>query len=184
MNDEIFKTVKFGGYDKVEVLDFIQNKFKDIDNHIETINNLKKEIEELNLKVLETEEKLATTLVENQRLVDVITHHESVLVQEYTQSQLTNAILSINKISDNMIQETKMKCEKMLNTAKSKAFQELRFKTDANDVLNTYENRFLKLVNNMSKLAEIGNTLSTSVNTINRTLNDMLESFPNDVSEK
>ena len=41
MNDEIFKTVKFGGYDKVEVLDFIQNKFKDIDNHIETINNLK-----------------------------------------------------------------------------------------------------------------------------------------------
>ena len=46
MSDELFKTVKFGGYDKVEVLDFIQNKFNSLEEsnnqNIRTIEDLKK----------------------------------------------------------------------------------------------------------------------------------------------
>ncbi len=187
MSDELFKTVKFGGYDKVEVLDFIQNKFNSLEEsnnqNIRTIEDLKQEIAQLKLDVIDSDQRLATTLVENQRLVDVITHHESVLVQEYSQSQLTNAIINVSQLGEKMIKEAELKSKKMLNTSKSKAYQELSFKTNSDEILEGYENRFKKLVSNISKLSEVGSLLSESVLEVNKTLNDMLDSLPNDISE-
>ena len=187
MSDELFKTVKFGGYDKVEVLDFIQNKFNSLEEsnnqNIRTIEDLKQEIAQFKLDVIDSDQRLATTLVENQRLVDVITHHESVLVQEYSQSQLTNAIINVSQLGEKMIKEAELKSKKMLNTSKSKAYQELSFKTNSDEILEGYENRFKKLVSNISKLSEVGSLLSESVLEVNKTLNDMLDSLPNDISE-
>ena len=71
----------------------------------------------------------------------------------------------------------------MLNTSKSKAYQELSFKTNSDEILEGYENRFKKLVSNISKLSEVGSLLSESVLEVNKTLNDMLDSLPNDISE-
>lgn len=187
MSDELFKSVKIGGYDKVEVLDFIQNKFKDFEENDEKnkeiINKYKNEIDELNVKLLEYDERLATILVENQRLVDVITHHEKTVVQEYTQNQLTNAILSINKLSDKMIQEAEIKSKRILDLSKAKAFQQISFKTDANKILEDYENRYKKLAKNISDLYLISNTLLESITEVNTTLSSMLESLPKDISE-
>ena len=187
MENELFKTVRIGGYDKEEVLSFIKNKFIDLESTIEkNKEELKKNqelIDSLNSQIKEVEQKLASTLVENQRLVDVITHHESVLNQEYTQSQLTNALLSVKDVKDKIIKEAEIKSKTIIETAKSHAFQQITFKKGADETLASYENRYKRLMANLSSLTQISCSLTESIEKVTTELDNMKNSLPSDISE-
>lgn len=185
--EELFKTVKFGGYDKEEVLEFINNKFEQYEkneekNHTTILEN-KLEIETLKNKLLDYEEKLASTLVENQRLVDVITHQETQLVQEYSQSQIVSTLVTAKNVSEKIINDANLKAEGLMRIAKSDAYQKIKFKTDSNKILEDYEIRFKTLMKNIHTLSEISSDLLSTVKSIDDSLKEMSQNLPIEIRE-
>ena len=185
--EKLFKTVKFGGYDKEEVLEFINTKFEQYEINEEKNNEIilenKLEIEKLKNKLIDYEEKLASTLVENQRLVDIITHHESQLVQEYSQSQIVSTLVTAENISKKIITEANVKAEHLMKIANSEAYQKIKFKTDSNKILEDYETRFKILMKNIHALSAISTDLLSTVKNIDDSLKEMSKNLPIEIRE-
>lgn len=185
--DELFKTVTFGGYDKEEVLEFLNNKFNDLElENEEKQKNLldnKIEIETLKNRLLDYEEKLAALMVENKRLVDIITNHENRIDKDYTQSQLISTLVSAQQLSETIVKNAEAKSKQIINIANHKAFKELKFKTNADETLKKYEERYNKLIDNIYDASSITSTLISALNDIDSNLKEMTNNITKEISD-
>lgn len=187
MSKDLFKTVRFNGYDKEEVLDFIKNKLDEFEKNENEKNMKIKEYEELILKlrhdISDLESRLASSYVENQRLVNIITKHEENIDQEFSKNQVILSLIEAKKTSDRIIDEAKSKSDKLIKISKSDAFQNLHFNTNSDEILETYENRYKDLNNEITSSIKLLENTSTRFMDLIKELENMQNNLAKDISK-
>lgn len=180
---ELFKSVPFGGYDKEEVLAFIENRLNTIEEHTKQLAEKNVEIENLKETIAQYDERIASALSENQRLTDIITRFDTNFSKEFSKNEIISLLFTAKELKDLMIEDAQNKSEKLLKIAKQQAFQEIKFQTNANGVLENYEKRFKQLMKDLMTMNDTCKLMQQQISDIGHSIDEMVNSLPQEIQE-
>lgn len=192
-NDFYFSTVKFGGFDKEEVLYKLRELVVEYDAEIHDYKERLRTIDERNMytqqRLSQLEQSCLSLKDKNTRLVDYSdslarrynekeTQYQ-MLLQKY--NELERQLSIKDDYNERLIAETQSKCNKMIADARSTAQTIINSAIDDRDVAaKRLEEEYTKRYNILKELARDYESFHEYINQSYNSLKDFMDKLPSD----